>query len=249
MEKVYLGTSGWVYDDWKGRFYPKGLKSEERLRFYSTIFNTVEINSSFYRLLKLETFRKWAEDVPLEFRFSIKGSRYITHNLKMKPSKILEDAVARFLKTVEGLEEKGKLILWQLPPNSRVDLEKLDSFLELLARLQNRKLKNAFEFRHESWLNSAVYDTLKKYDSAMVIIDSPKWPKIQTLTASFAYLRFHGADSIYSSDYSEEDLRRWARKIKVWQKQGLEIYGYFNNDVKAFALKNAVSLKNILSRL
>jgi uncharacterized protein YecE (DUF72 family) len=246
MTASYIGTSGWVYEDWWERFYPKNLKPGERLNFYAQYFNSVEVNASFYRTVRRETFKKWYEETPLGFRFSVKASRYITHILRLDSSQNLKESVKRLLSPTEELREKLAVILWQLPPNFKVDNERLGYFLELLAKLERPLVKNAFEFRHASWLSQEVYDTLHKYNSALVVQDSPIWPISKVLTASFIYLRFHGLKSLYNYDYSEEELKSWARRVKQWGEQKLGLFAYFNNDVKAYAPKNAQMFKRFI---
>jgi uncharacterized protein YecE (DUF72 family) len=237
--KVFIVTSGWVYDDWWGRFYPQNIKPEERLEYYSKYFNIVEINSSFYHLPRQKTFKNWSLKTHSQFYFSAKLSRYITQIKKLNDSK---EPLELFLSQSKGLGKKLQVILVQLPPNFRKDLKRLGEFLKLLPK----ERRFAFEFRHVTWLDREVYDLLRKYKAGFVIQDSSRWPRAEVVTADFVYLRLHGR-VLYSSNYPEAELKKWAEKIKNWFSEGLDVYGFFNNDTNALAVKNALSLKNLVS--
>jgi uncharacterized protein YecE (DUF72 family) len=241
MAKVFIGTSGWFYDDWWGRFYPKNLPKGKALEFYSKTFDTVELNASFYHLPKKITFENWRKNTPTGFTFSVKGNRFITQNLKLsRPNKPVE----RFFKEVKGLEKKLEGVLWQLPPNFGKDLERLEEFLKILPK----NTKNAFEFRHKSWLSADIYKSLEKHKAGWVIQSSKKWPAAEVITSNFIYLRFHGIGSLYSSDYSDKELKEWAEKINKWLKEGLDVYAYFNNDDNVNAVKNSLKLKELIKK-
>jgi uncharacterized protein YecE (DUF72 family) len=154
-----------------------------------------------------------------------------------------EEPLSLFLKQSIGLEEKLSVILVQLPPNFKKDLNRLEEFLKLLPK----KPRFAFEFRHETWLNSEIYDLLRKYKAGFVIQDSVHWMGVEVVTNDFVYLRFHGPGALYSSNYPEQQLKKWAERIKKWIGEDLDVYGYFNNDTNAYAVKNALSLKNLVS--
>jgi len=236
--KIFIGTSGWVYDDWWGRFYPQNINPEERLEYYSKYFNIVEINSSFYHLPKLKTFENWRLKTPDQFVFSAKLSKYITQIKKLNDSK---EPLELFLSQSKGLGKKLQAILVQLPPNFKKDLKRLEEFLKLLPK----KPRFAFEFRHITWLDREVYDLLRKYKVGFVIQDSSRWPGAKVVTADFVYLRFHGR-VLYASNYPKPELKKWSEKIKNWLFEGLDVYGFFNNDTNAYAVKNALSLKNLV---
>ena len=237
--EVFIGTSGWVYEDWWGRFYPKNINPEERLEYYSKYFDIVEINSSFYHLPRQKTFKNWSLKTPSQFSFSAKLSRYITQIKKLNNPK---EPLELFLSQSKGLGKKLQVILVQLPPNFKKNLKRLEEFLKLLPK----KPRFAFEFRHETWLDREVYDLLRKYKAGFVIQDSSRWPSAEVVTADFVYLRFHGR-VLYASNYPESELKKWAERIKKWIGEGLDVYGYFNNDTKAFAIYNALKLKELIS--
>jgi len=249
MSNVYIGTSGFSYPHWKGIFYPEDLPQKDWFKFYCQNFSTVEINSSFYHLPKRETFEKWRREAGSNFVFSIKGWRWITHIKKLKNC---QEELKRFLGVLGGLGRLGKnIILWQLPPGLSFDRLRLKKFLEMLsvyspprceASSPRRCARHAFEFRNESWLNPEVFDLLSQNNSAIVFQDFPEWPITEKITAGFVYLRFHGKTSLYSSCYTKKELEDWAKKIKKWIKQGLDVYTYFNNDAMGYAVENAKKL-------
>lgn len=250
MAKPYIGTSGYMYFHWRGDFYPKDLPITDWLSFYSQNFNTVEINASFYHSMKKSTYRNWAQKVPEDFIFAIKGSRFITH---IKRLKNCQEPLENLLEETSGLEEKLGVILFQLPPRFKANQKLLEEFLEDLKKATiNHELSTmnryAFEFRDESWLNGEILQTLKKYGAALCIQDSPNWPKELTVTAPFVYLRFHGGKILYTSSYSKSELEGWAKKIKSWLKDGLDVYAYFNNDALGFAIKNAQTLAKMIEK-
>lgn len=252
MAKVYIGTSGYTYGHWRGVFYPQDLSQTKWLEFYSQHFQTVEINASFYHQMPRKVFENWRAKTPNNFIFAVKGSRFITHIRRLKDC---QEPVERFLEAASGLGEKLKVILWQLPPKWHADPERLEKFLESISPREVRpprrsdllrNLRHAFEFRDESWLKPEIYHILKKYGVALVIQDSSNWPVSEEITTNFTYLRFHGRGSLYSSDYSDQELEEWAKKIKRWQKQNLDVFAYFNNDVGGYAIKNAQTLKELV---
>ncbi len=243
MAKVFIGTSGWVYEDWRERFYPIDTKPDQRLEYYSKSFNTVELNASFYHLPRKKTFGNWFKKTPVSFAFSVKLSKYITHNLKLKSAK---ESLQLFLNEANGLGNKLSVVLVQLPPNLKKDTERLENFLEMTRSL-SVKTRWAFEFRHETWLSEEVFELLKQFRVAWVIQDSGgRWPTAEIVTGDFVYVRFHGPSDLYSSDYSDKALREWVEKIKEWLGQELNVYVYFNNDINAYAVRNAQTLRRLI---
>ncbi len=236
--RYYIGTSGWHYEHWKGRFYPEGLEKAKWLEFYATHFATVELNNSFYRLPSEAAFSTWRDSSPDGFLFAVKVSRFITH---IKRLKNCEEPLDTFIKRAKVLDGKLGPLLYQLPPNMHRNDEVLRGFFRLLPQ----GLRHVIEFRHESWLTEGVFEILRQYSVGLCVFDMPYLSCPLKATADFAYIRFHGSSSLYSSDYSNEELYEWARRIKGLE--GLkEIYIYFNNDVEAFAIKNAVTLREYL---
>lgn len=256
MSKLFVGTSGFSYNHWRGVFYPRDLLQKEWLRYYTKYFDTVEINATFYHQMKKETFKNWREIVGSDFVFSIKGSRFITHIKRLKDC---QEPVERFFKAVEGLTneevlgerrkvtQKGRLqssldvILWQLSPGMKVNAKRLAEFLIILPQTW----RHAFEFRHESWLDKKIFKVIRDFGAAVVFQDYPGWPITEEVTADFVYLRFHGRQALYSSCYTKKELKKWVKKIEDWMKKGLDVYAYFNNDALGYAVKNAKTLKKL----
>lgn len=242
---IFIGTSGYSYPHWaKGVFYPGEISSQKWLEYYSQFFDTVELNITFYRLPPAETFLKWYERTPENFIFAIKGSRFITHIKKLKDC---QEPLELFFSRIQRLKEKLKVVLWQLPPNLTFDLERMTAFCSSLNSLPLSKyIDYAFEFRHPSWFCPALLEILKEYNYSLCIAHSNRWPYQEIITANFIYLRFHGGESLYSANYSENELKYWAEKCKLWQGVGKNIYAYFNNDACGYAVKNARQLKELV---
>lgn len=233
---ILVGTSGFSYDHWSEILYPSDLKRNQRLKFYTQSFPTVELNVTFYRLPKKETFERWHKIVPEDFTFAVKGSRYITHIKRLKD---VRESVQIFKEQIAGLREKLMVILWQLPPQMKADLGRLEKFINDLKVL---KVKHTFEFRHKSWFCPEVYKLLEDANYALCIADSPAGQASEILTADWIYFRFHGGKELYASEYSKKELNRWARKIEGWGRDG---YFYFNNDYKGFAVENGLYFKSL----
>lgn len=238
--RCFIGTSGWYYQHWFGPFYPQGLVKEQLLPYFARSFNTVELNNTFYHLPKEATVRTWHKKAPGDFVFAVKASRFITH---IKRLTNLGDSLKVFFKRVYLLKEKLGPILYQLPPSMKMDNKRLSSFLKRLPQ----KKRNVIEFRHQSWLNEEVFEVLKRFNAAHCIISMPDFPTALEVTADFIYIRMHGGSSLYRSNYPLTELKRWAARIKKFLKSGLDVYVYFNNDAEGFALKNALSLKKMIS--
>jgi uncharacterized protein YecE (DUF72 family) len=223
VNRLRIGTSGWNYKSWRGTVYPKGLPARRWLEHYATLFDTVEVNATFYRLQPPDVPRSWAAQTPDDFVFAVKGSRYLTH---VKRLAMTGSGVERFFASVKGLTESGKLgpVLWQLPPNFRRDDERLATFLDRLPFG-----RHAVELRHESWFTDDVYELLRRRDAALVAADDPRMPfQTRKRTASWAYVRFHKGDRP-DGDYSDGALRTWKRRLAAWRANG-DVYAYFNND-------------------
>lgn len=257
---LFIGTSGWIYPHWDEIFYPENLPQKEKLKYYSSHFKTTEINYSFYHLPKPSTYQKWYSETPLDFLFTIKVSRFITHIKRLSG---VEEAWEIFLKNALFLKEKMGPFLLQFPPSFSAfaplrrirrsspaasiggkatdNIKRLEEFLKLIT--QSHNLRYAFEFRHKSWCSQEIYKLLKKYNTAWVIAASPNWPKSEVITSDFAYIRMHGPKSLFSSKYTKNELEDLAQKIKNWQKQKLDVYVYFNNDAMGYAVENAKTLR------
>ncbi len=240
MSRTLIGISGWRYSPWRGVFYPPGLPQHRELEYASRALQTIEINGTFYSLQRPESFKRWYDDTPPGFVFSIKGSRYITHIQRLRDVDI---PLANFFASgIFNLRDKLGPILWQFPPNFRYDFEKMQRFFELLprdtqqalslarrrehrmagrARLAidaTRTLRHAIEIRHESFIDESFVQLLRKHGIALVVADTAKkWPYLEDVTADFLYLRLHGDKEIYASGYTDEALTRWAARIRAWR--------------------------------
>ena len=240
MARYIIGTSGWHYDDWRGRFYPEGLSKSNWLEFYSRYFTTVELNNTFYRLPSEKAFRNWYDSTPPDFVFTVKISRFITHIKRLKDTR---EALGNFMSRAALLKDKLGPLLYQLPPSLHRDDANLEAFLSGLST----EYIHVIEFRHESWLTDEVYDILRRYHVGICVFDMPDLSCPLLVTADFAYIRFHGKDSLYSSSYSDGELADWAEKIKKLAQNLDRVYIYFNNDIQGYALKNAETMMGLLS--
>jgi uncharacterized protein YecE (DUF72 family) len=239
VSELRIGTSGYVYPHWKGRFYPRELPQREWLAYYARHFDTVELNNPFYRQPERATFEKWRAAVPDDFRFAVKLNRFITH---IKRLKVGADSVERSYGTMAGLGPKLAVVLAQLPPKWRFAPDRLDAYLKLVAR---RRRRHALEPRDASWLTEEALALLRARNVALCLIDTPKWPSVDAVTAGFVYIRFHGPERLYASNYTDDMLRAWAERIRAWRAEGLDVYGYFNNDVPDYAPRNAARLREL----
>jgi uncharacterized protein YecE (DUF72 family) len=282
---VRAGISGWNYPGWRRAFYPTGLAHRRELEFASRRLNSIEINGSFYSLQHVQSWQRWYAETPPGFLFSVKGPRFITH---MKKLRDVETPVANFFASgLLALGDKLGPLLWQLPPSLGFSAQRLEDFFGLLprttaqaaelatrhdSRMDDRALtttsvdlplRHALEVRHASFADPAFVEVLRRHDVALVWADTAgKFPEIADVTAStFAYLRLHGAEELYTSGYDEDSLRRWANRIRVLRsggspddgprlagdapRQPREVYVYFDNDVKVRAPVDAMRLAEL----
>jgi uncharacterized protein YecE (DUF72 family) len=285
MPHARVGISGWTYPRWRGTFYPKCLPQKRELEHASRRMNSIEINGSFYSLQRPSSYRTWYEQTPDDFLFAIKGGRFITHMLKLRN---VESATANFFASgVLALSEKLGPILWQFPPQLGFLPERFEAFLELLpkdteqaaelAKLHNekladraytktdkkRKLRYAFEVRHESFVCGEFIELLRRHNAALCVADTAgRFPFGEDVTADFVYVRLHGSTELYASGYTDEELDRWADKCRAWMaggepkdavhfsirppkpapKRGRDVYVYFDNDAKVHAPFDAIRL-------
>jgi len=238
---VRIGCSGWNYDDWRGGLYPEGLGKGRWLERYAEVFDTVEVNSTFYRLASRDAVRRWVDQTPEGFVFAAKASRYLTHVRRLKE---IETGIARYYERIEPLVEAGKLgpVVWQLPASFRADQKLLRAVLPLLPHG-----RHCFEFRHESWFRPEIYELLRAHGAALVIGDHPKWPfQARELTADWTLVRLHHGHRGRRGNYSETELDEWARRIARMRRRA-EVLVYFNNDWEGFAVANARSLARRVS--
>lgn len=238
---IHIGTSGWVYDHWRGLYYPRDLPPRAWFAHYAREFATVEINNSFYRLPSEAAFDAWRKQAPPGFRYAVKASRFLTHMKKLKDP---EEPLRMFLERAGRLGGTLGPVLYQLPPHWQVDLPRFEHFLSLLPKGQ----AHAIEFRDESWLIEEVFRLMERQHIAHCLHDMPPLRIPFRITASPVYLRFHG-DAAHGGDYPDAALEAWARRIADWRSQGLDVFAYFNNDACGHALKNARTLKRWVSQV
>jgi uncharacterized protein YecE (DUF72 family) len=230
-----------MYDGWRGPLYPEDLPKRAWLSYYGMQFPTVEINSAFYRTPSLEAVRSWRSDTPNEFRFAWKASKFITHWKRLTYK--CENSIALMQTRLKVLSPKVSVVLFQLPPHFAKDTDRLSSFLRLLPRH-----RYAFEFRHRSWYDEAVFDVLRSREVALCISDHVDAPAPWEVTARHVYLRGHGPIGNYGGSYSTQRLRGWANRIGDWKSQGRDVFVYFDNDQKAAAPADATRLIKMLGR-
>jgi uncharacterized protein YecE (DUF72 family) len=238
--KILLGTSGYFYQHWRGKFYPPDLHPGRWLDYYVQYFDTVEMNVTFYRFPSQQMIKSWYRRAPKNFIFALKVNRLITHEKKLRR---VENLLRRFLGLADLLKEKLGPLLFQLPPSLHKDLEVLENFLSLL-QSEHADYENVIEFRHISWYDDEVYRILDKFSIAYCIVSCPDFPVHMETTAPFAYLRWHGLQHWYRYDYSKEELEWWAKEITKLKVE--RVYGFFNNDYNAWAPKNCLELKKML---
>ncbi len=240
---IRVGTSGWQYDDWRGRFYPRDLPKRQWFAHYARRFPTVEINATFYRLPATTTVTRWRDGAPDGFRYAIKGSRYLTHNKKLRDPR---DPIATITRRMAPLEAVHGVWLWQLPPNLHVDVDRLDAFLSALPDGPG----HAVEFRHRSWYVDEVEQALVRRGVAWVWLSDHQMPAATPVTADFVYLRLHGLaedpDRRYRYDYADAELVPWAERLRAAAADGHDGWVYFNNDYDANAPRNAAALVDLL---
>ena len=239
-KRVYVGTSGWMYDHWGGGvFYPKDLPRSQWLGHYQKYFDTVEINNTFYHLPKEQTFKNWHKAVPKKFIFAVKANRFITHIKKLKGGK---QTVKRFMGRAKLLKRNLGPILYQLPPKWKANPERLKEF----SRALPKKAVNVFEFRDASWFGEEIYSILKKNKLNFCIYSMPGIDCPSVVTGPVVYIRMHGGSILYGSNYADSELKDLAKQVKCSLKKKLTVYVYFNNDAYGYAVKNALRLKELL---
>ena len=262
---IRVGISGWRYEPWRGVFYPDDLRQRDELAFASKLFNSIELNGSFYSLQRPEYYTRWRDETPDGFVFAVKGPRYITH---LKRLRDIEGPLANFFASgVLALEAKLGPILWQFPPNFRYDKDTFDDFLHRLPTTRRLAVANAqhhtgvvegrtyldskttgvlrlaVEIRHESFRSDEFLQSLRDHNVALVVADTAgKWPLMEEQTADFSYVRLHGDEVLYTSGYGDKALEMWAKKIRSWTHADRDAYIYFDNDIKAHAPFDAMEL-------
>lgn len=241
MPGVFIGTSGWNYDEWQDGLYA-GVPRRERLVHYARWFNAVEVNATFYRLQKPETLARWRNDTPADFRFSIKGNRYLTHNKKLHDP---VDSVELERDNAHSLGCGLAAVLWQLPGNLSKDMARLQDFCAALDRWSG--VRHAVEFRHRSWFDEETAACLDAHGVGNCQSDAADWPMWDAVTGGFVYIRLHGHTRTYASRYSTPHLKRWAAAIEKWRKEGRPVHVYFDNTAGGAAPADALKLKALLA--
>ncbi len=240
MPNLFIGCSGFTYNHWRGRFYPENLPQAHWFDYYCSVFSSVELNVTFYRLLKPETFDRWRLHSPPGFTFTVKGSRFITHVKRLIDP---EEPLERFFQGALGLEEKLSAVLWQFPPGFGRDEPRLERFL---ASLERYPVRNALEFRNESWCTKEIFDLCRGARVSICMADWPAFIADLPVTADFVYIRRHGRGGSYASRYSLDELSSDARRIRRYLEKGHDVHIYFNNDAHAYAAENARELAGLL---
>ncbi len=245
-DRLFIGTSGWSYKHWAGGvFYPPGLRQGEWLPYYAKHFNTVEVNATFYRLPQESTFRKWWENTPDGFAFTLKASRLITHVHKLAAP---DETVGVFLERAQILGPKLRMLLFQLPPSLHFHQEHLTHLAQLMDQQSIVPgLRWALEVRHPTWLQEACYRILEEHNVALVFSDWPGCSVEGPVTADFVYLRRHGPGKLYASSYSPQFLAQEAERVRAWLQEGKQVYAYFNNDFHGYAVQNATTLRALVT--
>lgn len=236
MNNIHIGTSGWSYKHWRNLFYPPDVKPAAWFKYYAGHFNTVELNSSFYRLPLLKTVEGWAQKAPEGFLFCPKMSRLLTQHKKLREP---EEPLERFFEVFAPLQSKMGPVLVQLPPSGSFNYNVAGHFFHLL---QTTYAANTFvlEVRHVSWLATDALNLMAKYNIGLVISQSGgRFPYSEMPTATTIYLRFHGPEALYASAYTDEMLQDYADKICRWRQEGHVIWAFFNNDIHGYATENA----------
>jgi uncharacterized protein YecE (DUF72 family) len=238
---LYIGTSGWNYDSWNDNFY-NGIPRKEWLSFCADRFTGIEVNTTFYRLQTRETFRRWRDATPDDFRFAIKANRFLTHNKKLADPL---PAIRRERDLAKALGGKLAAVVWQLPRQFHKNMERLRGFAKALQSWP--QARHALEFRHDSWFDEEVADCLGAHRLAVCQSDAADWPLWNAVTTDMVYIRLHGHDVTYVASYSPAQLTRWAQKIRRWRREGRDVHVYFDNDAFGAAPLNAQQLLALIN--
>ena len=238
--RIRVGISGWRYKGWRGKFYPVKLRQKDELRYAAARFATIEINGTFYSLQTAESFANWTAETPDDFVFAVKGSRFLTHILRLR--KVEKPLATFFGSGLLALGAKLGPFLWQLPPNFKFDPERLDAFFKLLPRdaksaaalaahrdkkilpraytkvTVNRALRHALEIRHDSFRTPEFIKLLRENNIGLVCADTVEWPRLMDLTSDFIYCRLHGSKELYASGYDARSIKRWAERAVAWSR-------------------------------
>ena len=242
--KIHVGVGGWTFEPWRGPFYPPGLPHKRELEFASRKLTSIEINGTYYSTFKPDSWRKWHDETPDGFVFSIKASRYCTNRKQLATA---AEAVARFVGQGLGeLQDRLGPISWQFMTTKQFDADDLGQFLNLLPReVGGLKLRHALEVRHPSFKDPRFYDLARRHNVAIVFADSDEFPMIEEQTADFTYARLMRTDESEDTGYSAAALTRWAKRAKGWAKHG-DVFLYFISGAK---VRNPAAAQALVARL
>ena len=240
--KIRVGCSGWAYKHWRGLFYPEGLAQSRWFEHYAQEFDTVELNNSFYRLPKPETFAKWRDQAPPGFCYAVKANRFITQAKKLLDC---AEPMARMMQAMEPLGDRTGPLLFQLPPSLKFNAERLEAFLEILPD----GIDNVFEFRDSSWYQQETFDLLDRHGASFCVHDMPGSTSPRLAVGPIAYVRFHGTAGKYVGRYSAVELESWSEWAGEQSRQGRRVWCYFNNDIHGHAVDDAKALKCMVANL
>ena len=238
--EIRIGCSGWHYKHWVGTFYPAKTPATRMLSYYIEQFDTVELNNSFYRLPPKPSLTKWRESTPDSFCFAVKGSRFLTHMKKLKDP---EAGLEKFFDAVDVLGDKLGPILFQLPPQWELNLERFSLFLDALPRGH----RYAFEFRNATWNVPEIDQVLTAHNAAYCIFDLAGTQSPVKVTADFVYVRLHGPGGKYQGSYGDAAIRGWAEQSIAWRGESKSTYIYFDNDDSGYAPHDALRLKHAIA--
>jgi uncharacterized protein YecE (DUF72 family) len=240
---IHIGTSGWSYGHWEHVLYPTGLPAQRRLGEYVQRFDSVELNSSFYRWPRSSAFASWRNRLPHGFLMSVKAPRGLTHAKKLYAPEVWAHRIAE---SWHELGARRAVLLVQLGPSQQRDDARLEYFLSQLPGW----IQTAVEFRHPSWVDDAVFELLQRHRAAYCVMSGAALPCVLRATAPFVYVRMHGPDRhhLYGGSYSDDDMRWWADRLLEWEGSGRDAFVYFNNDGGGHAVRNAWTLRHLLGR-
>ena len=237
--RARVGCSGWEYKHWRGDFYPAELPRQRWFQHYASVFDTVELNNSFYRLPPKETMKRWRLQAPVRFIYAMKASRYLTHMRKLNDP---ADPLALLFDRARDLGPHLGPVLYQLPPRWKPDLGRLEAFLQAIPK----DIPQTIEFREPAWYSDRAFQLLEQYGVALCLHDMTGSATPRARVGPFVYVRFHGASARYSGSYSAAQLDDWGRWLEAQVQSGYATYAYFNNDVGGHAPRNAVTLRRLL---
>jgi uncharacterized protein YecE (DUF72 family) len=239
--RARIGCSGWQYNHWRGDFYRQELPQTRWLEHYTSVFDTVELNNSFYRLPEAATFARWGDRVPMRFVFAVKASRYLTHMKKLKDP---EEPIERLFSRMRSLGRHLGPVLYQLPPGFKADIPRLEHFLHALPQ----DARHVLEFRDPSWYVDAVYQLMERYRTALCLQDMSNSATGRLRVGPLVYVRFHGPSGRYHGGYTDEALESWAGWLNEHLEAGTDVFAYFNNDIGGHAPRDALTLRRMMGQ-